>query len=674
MKKLFLIILALACCSSPALASSKAANIGFLLSQVRTSTTSLSGGKIYAYAAGTTTPQSIWIDRDKATPAANPYTLDANGTAQIYGDGLYRIVIKDAAGVTKFDRDNLSFTDFLTAGLERQDADYTSLNDAVTQIGSTPTTLNISHAGFSAYSSVSVPSTLSIKVTYPGNINVASGKTLTINGPFSAPLTQVFAGAGKVVFGIGAVERVEPAWSGTAVPRVFDDFKRADGALNGSVAASGQVWAVYGAGTASVTSGMMTAVGNIYPTLDYGQKITSIGGAFSFVPGAGLNTATTSVLTLIADSDGSFNTMLHLIISPTSWALQKRLSGGAFDFIGTGGLNLRTDGTTYQVSLSISGNTVTVIPPSGKIVTITDADIGTINPRYGTWQILPNSDAFTGRWNGVYMGEPIDFATRGAGDRAPMSDITALQGYGLTQRQYLRDITLSGGAGWYRIANVNTFSTFVMSGKVLITAADSTLGGLIEVDLNTAFDSTSPLLSQVFYNGSGVISQIRLSTDAAGFAIGLDVYVPGALPVTLNADFFGIFTPVSVPVVGATALATGSTVLVLQAMTPARSIVYNDQPSTGFSAAIPNGCGLYIINSTVPLATGTLSLPATAPDGTAITIKSMSEVTALTLITAATNGFGNWLGSSIVRLIGGIDPGTARDLTFHYRAGTAAWY
>jgi hypothetical protein len=85
-----------------------ATQFDFLLSQVRTSTTSLVGGKVYFYKVGTTTAKTIWVDRNELTVAANPYTLDSNGTAQIYGSGTYRIVIKDSAGVTKYDRDNIT--------------------------------------------------------------------------------------------------------------------------------------------------------------------------------------------------------------------------------------------------------------------------------------------------------------------------------------------------------------------------------------------------------------------------------------------------------------------------------------------------------------------------------------------------------------------------------------
>jgi len=84
-----------------------ATQFDFLLSQVRTSTASLEGGKVYFYEAGTTTAKDVYLDRAQQTQAANPYTLDANSTALVYGAGLYRVVIKDISGVTKFDRDNI---------------------------------------------------------------------------------------------------------------------------------------------------------------------------------------------------------------------------------------------------------------------------------------------------------------------------------------------------------------------------------------------------------------------------------------------------------------------------------------------------------------------------------------------------------------------------------------
>ena len=162
-------------------AASKADNISFLLSQVRASGVALSGGKVYFYVAGSSaTLKTVWEDRNKATAAANPYTLDANGTAQLYGDGLYHIIIKDSAGVTKYDRDYINIVDYLTSGqYQAIDADYASLNAAISAIGSTPTTLTIKTAAFPVTGSVSIPSTMQLNFVFPGYL---AASTYTITG------------------------------------------------------------------------------------------------------------------------------------------------------------------------------------------------------------------------------------------------------------------------------------------------------------------------------------------------------------------------------------------------------------------------------------------------------------------------------------------------------------
>jgi hypothetical protein len=53
-----------------------------------------------------------------------------------------------------------------------------------------------------------------IVVQKPGMLTVAAGKTLTINGGFSAGLHQIFNGTGLVVFVAGSVSEVLPQWWG----------------------------------------------------------------------------------------------------------------------------------------------------------------------------------------------------------------------------------------------------------------------------------------------------------------------------------------------------------------------------------------------------------------------------------------------------------------------------
>lgn len=56
----------------------------------------LNGGKIYTYAAGTTTPQASYTDYTGITPLANPVILDSAGRAQIWLVGSYKIKVTDS--------------------------------------------------------------------------------------------------------------------------------------------------------------------------------------------------------------------------------------------------------------------------------------------------------------------------------------------------------------------------------------------------------------------------------------------------------------------------------------------------------------------------------------------------------------------------------------------------
>lgn len=68
----------------------------------------LSGGKVYTYQAGTTTPQATYTDSTLGTPNANPVVLDADGYAAIWlSQALsYKFVVKTSADVTLFTTDN----------------------------------------------------------------------------------------------------------------------------------------------------------------------------------------------------------------------------------------------------------------------------------------------------------------------------------------------------------------------------------------------------------------------------------------------------------------------------------------------------------------------------------------------------------------------------------------
>jgi len=66
----------------------------------------LSGGKVYTYEAGTTTPKAVYTASDKSASATNPLILDAYGRAQVWADGAYKFRVDTSANVTLYTLDN----------------------------------------------------------------------------------------------------------------------------------------------------------------------------------------------------------------------------------------------------------------------------------------------------------------------------------------------------------------------------------------------------------------------------------------------------------------------------------------------------------------------------------------------------------------------------------------
>ena len=69
----------------------------------------LSGGKVYTYAAGTSTPLATYTDQGGATPNANPVILDSRGEAAIwFGDSSYKLILRTSADVLIWTADNVT--------------------------------------------------------------------------------------------------------------------------------------------------------------------------------------------------------------------------------------------------------------------------------------------------------------------------------------------------------------------------------------------------------------------------------------------------------------------------------------------------------------------------------------------------------------------------------------
>jgi hypothetical protein len=63
------------------------------------------GYTAYFYAAGTSTAKNVWTEKEKTNPFTS-YALDSGGKVLLYGDGIYKIVVKNPDGATVLSLDN----------------------------------------------------------------------------------------------------------------------------------------------------------------------------------------------------------------------------------------------------------------------------------------------------------------------------------------------------------------------------------------------------------------------------------------------------------------------------------------------------------------------------------------------------------------------------------------
>jgi hypothetical protein len=130
-----------------------------------------------------------------ATPYAVGKSATANGVLVTNGSGVPSISTRTAYVM--------------------ENSGYATLNAAVAGIGSTPAELVIGQ-NYTLTASLTIPSTMKLTILQGGGITKASTYTLTINGPFSAPVSQVFSGfgAGDVTFNPAYIDQGYAEWWG----------------------------------------------------------------------------------------------------------------------------------------------------------------------------------------------------------------------------------------------------------------------------------------------------------------------------------------------------------------------------------------------------------------------------------------------------------------------------
>lgn len=91
------------------------------------------GGTITTYVQGTSTPKSTWKDPGLSAMNTNPITLDAAGRCVMWGDGDYRLILRDIAGNLIWDQPATTIVSAAMAPV----VDAPTLQDAMDAMGVT---------------------------------------------------------------------------------------------------------------------------------------------------------------------------------------------------------------------------------------------------------------------------------------------------------------------------------------------------------------------------------------------------------------------------------------------------------------------------------------------------------------------------------------------------------
>lgn len=185
------------------------------------------GAQVTVYSAGTTSLVTIYKDvaglyyRNQTT---DPILTDSEGYFEFYApNGSYDLKISISGFAPRtISGIEIAYNSTPNQALTVYIGQYASIEDFLSQTTTSTKTLIVDEPTTLTTGTV-IPATVSIEVRYPGKITVASGSTLTINGPFSAGLYTALSTTGNVFFADSSAVQIYPQWFGAVVDGVTDD-------------------------------------------------------------------------------------------------------------------------------------------------------------------------------------------------------------------------------------------------------------------------------------------------------------------------------------------------------------------------------------------------------------------------------------------------------------------
>lgn len=316
----------------------------------------LTGGLLYTYAAGTTTPLTTYSSSTGATANANPIVLDSagriSGEVWLINATPYKFVLKTSAGVTLWTNDNIAGipasnnTSFVLLGatsgqITLKAADIAGTN-TITFPASTGTVILSTSTGFTGTTTFET-------ISATGDI---SGRTLNASG--SITVGSYLYGSGTGQFKIPAGTTAQRAGSFTGI-----------GSITGTTLSLSSVSAGAAYVGATITGTGVTSGTRIT------AFVTGTGGAGTYTVSASQTVASTTITDQAVAGMIRYNSTLSTFEGySSSWgSIGGGATGGGSDAVFN--LNDKTITTSYTIAATKNANSVGPLTlNSGVVITI----------------------------------------------------------------------------------------------------------------------------------------------------------------------------------------------------------------------------------------------------------------------------------------------------------------
>ena len=317
----------------------------------------LTGGLLYTYAAGTTTPLASYTDSTGATANANPIVLDSagrvSGEVWLTTGSSYKLVLKTSAGVTIWTNDNIAgvpASSITSLRINGSTSGYVDLQtvpvagaNTITFPAATGTVLldpNTAFTGTTTFETISATKDI-------------SGRTLNASGSITV---------GSYLYGSGTGQFKIP--EGTTAQRA--------GSFTGIGSITGTTLALSSVSTGAAYVGATITGTGVTAGTRITEFLTGTGGAGTYTVSASQTVASTTITDQALSGMMRYNSTLSTFegYSAGNWgSIGGGATGGGSDAVFN--LNDKTITTSYTIAATKNANSVGPLTlSSGVVITI----------------------------------------------------------------------------------------------------------------------------------------------------------------------------------------------------------------------------------------------------------------------------------------------------------------